>query len=110
MNHTKAISTILCDCDCHPQSVKDCACGRAAEMRDEMRAMIARGMSGDEIVEDYVARNGEQIRIAPVAKGFNLVAWIGPLIGLVLGCGGLAWASSTAATRRAKREPTSSTP
>lgn len=91
VEYEKAISAILCDCGCHPQSVKDCACGRAAEMRDEMRAMIAGGMSGEQVIDDYVARNGEQIRVAPVASGFNLVAWIGPLIGLLLASFGLLW-------------------
>jgi cytochrome c-type biogenesis protein CcmH len=89
--YEEAITTILCDCGCHPQSVKACACGRAAEMRDDMRKMIVAGMSGQGVIDDYVAKNGEQIRIAPVASGFNLVAWIGPLIGLVLACFGLVW-------------------
>ena len=31
--YDEAINTILCDCGCHPQTVKECACGRAAEMR-----------------------------------------------------------------------------
>ena len=35
--YENAISVILCDCGCHPQSVKDCACGHAAGMRDEIR-------------------------------------------------------------------------
>ena len=30
--YLKAAETILCDCGCHPQSVADCACGRAAEL------------------------------------------------------------------------------
>lgn len=74
----KATRTILCDCGCHPQSVYDCACGRAAELRDEIAGMIRAGRSGAEVIESFVARQGEQIRIAPLARGFNLVAWIGP--------------------------------
>ena len=38
----KAAGAIRCDCGCHPQSVKDCACGRAAEMRDEVRGLATR--------------------------------------------------------------------
>ncbi len=82
-----AASTILCDCGCHPQSVKACACGRAAEMRGDIAAMVARGMNGDAIVADYVARFGEKILISPPATGFNLVAWIGPLIALFVAAG-----------------------
>jgi len=85
----EATSTILCDCGCHPQSVKACACGRAAEMRDDMAALVRQGMSGEQIVDQYVATHGEQIRIAPTATGFNLVAWLGPLFGIFAAIGGL---------------------
>jgi len=81
--YDQATSTILCDCGCHPQSVHDCACGRATEMRGEMRAMIVEGKTGDDIVAAYVAEHGEQIRIAPKAEGFNLVAWLGPALVLL---------------------------
>jgi cytochrome c-type biogenesis protein CcmH/NrfF len=79
----EATRMILCDCGCHPQSVHDCACGRAAEMRDEIRkTMLEECLTGEQLVALYVARHGEQIRIAPPASGFNLVAWVGPLLGL----------------------------
>lgn len=78
-----AAKTILCDCGCHPQSVHDCACGRAAEMRDEMHALIEQGRTGEQVIAAYVAEHGEAIRIAPVARGFNLLAWLGPLGGLL---------------------------
>lgn len=83
--YEEAIATIKCDCGCHPQSLKDCACGYAAEKRDSIRAMMTdTGMSGDAVIAQYIADYGEQIRIAPPARGFNLVAWLGPLIVLAL--------------------------
>jgi cytochrome c-type biogenesis protein CcmH len=81
--YEEATKTILCDCGCHPQSVHDCACGRAAEMREEIQALVQQGMTGEEIIASYVQRFGEQIRVAPTADGFNLVAWLGPLLGLL---------------------------
>lgn len=87
----RAASTILCDCGCHPQSVAECTCGRAAEMRADIQAMVDRGMSGDAVIADYVARYGDKIRIAPTARGFNLLAWLGPLVVLLLGLVGVAW-------------------
>ena len=83
--YLKAAETILCDCGCHPQSVAACACGRAAELREEMRAMVAGGMSGDELIASYVAKHGEKILIAPDAEGFNLLAWLGPFAMLLFG-------------------------
>jgi cytochrome c-type biogenesis protein CcmH/NrfF len=82
-HYLEAATTILCDCGCHPQSVHECACGRASTMRGDVLAMARRGMTGSQIVADYVARHGEQIRIAPTASGFNLVAWLGPSLALV---------------------------
>jgi len=83
--YDKATGMILCDCGCHPQSVHDCACGRAAEMRAEIHGLVSQGMSGDEVIAQYVNRVGDQIRIVPTAEGFNLLAWLGPLFALVAG-------------------------
>lgn len=82
--YEKAARMILCDCGCHPQSAHECACGRAAEMRREIAGLIEQGKSGDDVVALYVQQHGEKIRIAPTARGFNLVAWLGPLVGLLL--------------------------
>jgi cytochrome c-type biogenesis protein CcmH/NrfF len=88
VEHEKATAAILCDCGCHPQSVKDCACGRAAEMRREIAdAMENTGggapLNGEEVIALYVAEHGEQILVAPPARGFNLVAWLAPFALLI---------------------------
>jgi len=59
-------------------------------MRREIHAMVdgtdgQGGMTADAIIARYVAEQGEQILIAPSTSGFNLLAWLGPLFGLVLG-------------------------
>ncbi len=84
-----AARTILCDCGCHPQSVHDCSCGRAAEMREELAVLLRGGKSGQQVIDLYVERHGEQIRIAPTASGFNLVAWLGPAVAFVGAAAGL---------------------
>ena len=82
--YDKAASTILCDCGCHPQSVKECACGRAEEMRQAIASEAATGKSGEAIVAGYVAKYGQKILISPEVSGFNLVAWFLPGFGLVV--------------------------
>ena len=89
--YDKAAKTILCDCGCHPQSVADCTCGRAADMRADVRKMIESGMTGKAVIAAYVERYGDKIRIAPTATGFNLLAWIGPLAALLGGLAGVVW-------------------
>jgi len=81
--YEQAASAILCDCGCHPQSVKDCACVRAGEMREAIAAEAASGKTGDAIVASYVARYGQKILVTPPASGFNLVAWLAPSAGLI---------------------------
>jgi len=91
---------ILCDCGCHPQTVNDCACGRAAEMRQEIAGLVADGLTSEQVVAKYVEASGEQILIVPTANRFNLVAWLGPLFGLAAGAVWLGFA-----LRRWQRRP-----
>lgn len=93
-----ATRMILCDCGCSPQSVHDCACGHAAEMREEIASAIRSGQTGQQVIDAYVAKYGEKIRIAPTASGFNLLAWLGPGVALLAG-----GAASVLILRRWKR-------
>lgn len=88
--YMKAATTILCDCGCHPQSVHECACGRAEELRGVVADQIRSGKTGEAVIAQFVAEKGEKILIAPKSEGFNLVAWVGPLAGLFLAAAGLA--------------------
>lgn len=81
--YERAATTLLCDCGCNPQSIKECACGRAEELRVALVKDATGGKSGDEIIAAYVAKYGQKILISPPATGFNLVAWTGPAIGLL---------------------------
>ena len=81
--YEKAASALLCDCGCHPQSVKACACGHAEQLRQAIAAEARSGKNGDEIIAAEVARKGPQILVTPPALGFNLVAWTGPAIGIL---------------------------
>lgn len=113
--YEKAVKTIRCDCGCHPQSVEDCACGRAEQMRAEMAALVdgspgKPAMTGDEIIASYIAEKGEQILIAPAAAGFNLFAWLGPVIGLVLGLFGALALVRNLSRRPAEEQPVVATP
>jgi cytochrome c-type biogenesis protein CcmH len=81
--YEKTTTTLLCDCGCSPQSVKECACGRAGEMRASLDQDARAGKSSEEIIGTYVARYGQKILVSPPASGFNLVAWAGPAVGLL---------------------------
>jgi cytochrome c-type biogenesis protein CcmH len=65
-------------------------CGGAAEAKAELKQMVDKGMTHDEIIDAFVAQYGEWILAVPERKGFNLFAWILPVVGMVAGGGGLA--------------------
>jgi cytochrome c-type biogenesis protein CcmH/NrfF len=81
--YERAATMLLCDCGCSPQSIKECACGRAEELRGLLAQDARAGKTGDQIIAAYVAKHGQKILVSPPASGFNLVAWAGPAVGLL---------------------------
>jgi cytochrome c-type biogenesis protein CcmF len=71
---------IVCMCGtCGRQRISECTCSTAAEMRQELAALTAKGMTHDEIVAYYVDKWGSQeVLAAPIDKGFNRLAWLLP--------------------------------
>ena len=64
----------------------------AERMRAFIRERIAAGDSRSEIDEALVADFGEEVLAAPPKEGFNLLAWVLPLLGGALAVGALAFA------------------
>jgi|TARA_B100000749_G_scaffold82071_1_gene62264 cytochrome c-type biogenesis protein CcmH len=52
----------------------------AIEMREEIKKMVIKGMTDDEIKNHYVEKYGLNILAIPPASGFNLLMWIIPII------------------------------
>lgn len=57
-------------------------------MREEIRQMVSRGMTRDEIVNHYVERYGESILLMPPLRGAGSLAYLLPLAVLI---GGIWW-------------------
>jgi cytochrome c-type biogenesis protein CcmH len=74
----KIESRLMCYCGCTDLTVHVCNCGTAAGIKSDIRQRLVAGQSPDQIVDAYVAQFGEQIRSAPTASGFNLLAWVTP--------------------------------
>lgn len=62
-------------------------CPSVDALRDSIRVAAAAGWSKEQIVEDVIARHGEQIRILPKSRGAGLWAWIATPLVLLLGAG-----------------------
>lgn len=73
---------------CAGRSLNDCPSSKAQELKDEMRARLEAGESRDVILEDVIARYGEQYRAVPLFAGFGIFVWVVPvgfvLLGLVV--------------------------
>lgn len=73
-------------------------------MREDITKSLAAGQAEDDIIARYVAEYGEKVLSSPTHEGFNLLAWWGPYVALVLGAMAL-----TVAIRRiggkARRDP-----
>jgi len=73
----------------------------AQAMMKRVRELHAEGKSHQEILDYFVARYGEWVLLRPEARGFRLVVWVLPPVGLLLGL-----AAIFAYVRRNKGKPT----
>jgi cytochrome c-type biogenesis protein CcmH len=73
----------------------------ARRMKAIIRERIAAGASASEIKQELVDQFGPAVLAEPPRRGFDLLAWLLPLVGLALGA--LAVAAVALAWRRARR-------
>ena len=80
---------LICQCGCN-MVLLNCSHAECTS-RETMTALIAeqmaQGQSGEQIMQFMVAQYGEQVLAVPPKRGFNLTAWITPVIVLLFGGG-----------------------
>lgn len=72
---------------CQNQTLADSNAPLAEDLRREVREMIAKNMTDEQIVEFLVARYGDFVRYRPPFKFATVLLWLGPF--LLLGIGGV---------------------
>lgn len=78
---------LVCQCGCNTV-LYNCGmhnCGSATPMREEIETKIAGGANKEAILASFVERVGLKVLAAPPAEGFNLAAWVLPIVVLVAG-------------------------
>ncbi|GIW41579.1 MAG: hypothetical protein KatS3mg076_2156 [Candidatus Binatia bacterium] len=95
--------TCQCGCGLTVHSCNHLQCPSAIPLREEIRAQLAEGKSRDEILAYFENKYGEKILSAPVARGFNLAAWVVPF--LAVGLGGVVVAVVVRRWKRADGSP-----
>jgi cytochrome c-type biogenesis protein CcmH/NrfF len=77
--------TCQCGCGLTVHSCNHLQCGFGEPVKRDIAKSLAAGQTGEEILARYVAEYGEKILSSPTHSGFNLVAWYGPYVAVVLG-------------------------
>lgn len=72
---------------CPGSNLRDCSSGKAAVLREEIRAWVAEGRTEAYITNELISRYGESILSAPRFKGFNMLVWIFPVLAVLVGLG-----------------------
>lgn len=86
---------------CQNQTLADSNAPLAEDLRREVREMIAKNMSDQEIIDFLVARYGDFVLYRPPWKATTTLLWIGPFLLLMVG----ATALIVALRRRQKALP-----
>jgi cytochrome c-type biogenesis protein CcmH len=73
---------------------------QAERERDLIRRLIARGESKDEIKDALVAQYGSDVLAEPEGSGFDLTAWVVPIVGILAA---LVMVAGFLGTRRRRR-------
>lgn len=79
---------------CQGNSIQDSPSELAQEMKGVVRDQLASGKSPDEVKAYFVAKYGEWILLEPKASGFNLVAYLLPVVMVAVG-GLVIWRAVT---------------
>jgi cytochrome c-type biogenesis protein CcmH len=85
----RSFADLQCTCGCPRESIATCTCSFASGFRSEVRAMIARGLTQEEIKAEWVRRYGPQALTVPPNSGANRLLYVAPLA-LIAIMGGFA--------------------
>lgn len=82
----KAISgDLVCYCGCANKVVATCGCGTADQIEADIKGQLVSGKTKEQIVAAYVAQHGEQGLATPIPRGFNVTAWVMPIVVIMAG-------------------------
>lgn len=77
---------LACLCGtCPRRPLDECECGWADQKRARITAALEAGQDRESIIAGFVAEFGQEAYVTPPAEGFNLSAWIMPIVVLLLG-------------------------
>jgi cytochrome c-type biogenesis protein CcmH len=75
---------------CQNQTIADSSAPLALDLRKQVREMLQRGQSREQVVAYMTARYGDFVLYRPPVKGSTALLWFGPFVLLLLGVAVLA--------------------
>lgn len=84
---------LMCLCGCG-SSVTSCnmlQCSHSSPAREKLLSMVNAGMSDSAILDSFVKENGLQVLMKPPAQGFNLLGYVMPFAGILVGLAFVWW-------------------
>jgi len=77
-------TTLYCFCGCTRETIQHCVCGNSQRLKKEFREEIAAGATVEQLRNEYIAQYGTQYSAVMPAKGFNIVAYVMPVVIIAL--------------------------
>jgi len=74
---------------CQNQTIADSQAGLAVDLRNQVREMIRRGDTDQQIIDYMTARYGDFVLYRPPLKSSTALLWFGPMLMLGIGGAGL---------------------
>ncbi|MBL8218615.1 MAG: cytochrome c-type biogenesis protein CcmH [Bryobacterales bacterium] len=85
---------LACLCGSCKNTVASCSmlgCHYSSPARERIAKLQAEGKTDDEIVDDFIKREGKRALAVPPAEGFHLLSWVMPFVAIGLGLAAI-WA------------------
>ena len=77
---------LVCLCGtCNRESLSTCLCNYGVAQRDKIGKEIDIGKTNNEIIQGFTLEFGDVVLASPRAEGVNLLAWVIPIVALLLG-------------------------
>lgn len=83
---TKLAAQLRCPV-CQGLSIHDSPSPLAQDMKDLIRSQVAAGATDREVRQYFISKYGEWVLLEPEARGFNLLVYVLPFLGLLFGLG-----------------------
>jgi cytochrome c-type biogenesis protein CcmH len=87
----KVAEQLICQCGCL-MVLNNCShqeCASREIMLGMIQQRISQGQSVEQIVQSFARQYGEEVLAEPPKKGFNLTAWLFPIVALIVGAGAI---------------------